>query len=158
MDVGLPWTQGQLRRSAIRENGVVAKPSLGAVCQISLPDGRYAYGRIFKDASIAIYRTVTLRPKSPPIGEREYRFVVGIYDDVPGSARCPIVGQDAFAVNEDPWPPPCKVVDPITGALRIYHRGEMRPATDDDGTDGLERAAVWDLDHLTERIRDSLSR
>ncbi|MFC8597339.1 Imm26 family immunity protein [Isoptericola sp. NPDC057191] len=31
-------------------------PEPGTVIQIALPDGRYAYGRVLRDASVAFYR------------------------------------------------------------------------------------------------------
>jgi hypothetical protein len=123
----------------------------GAVCQFALGGGRFAYGRLYRDASVAICATVTPEPGRPPIGARDFLFTVGIYEDVPGSSECPIVGLDPFAPGEHEWPPPHKIVDPISGASRIYHRGEIRPATEPETRD-LETAAVWDLHHIVERI------
>lgn len=116
----------------------------------------FAYGRLYKDASIAIYRTTSTAPGRPPIGERDFQFVVGIYDDIPGSASCPVVGVDPFGDDEDPWPPPCRVVDPIAGTTRIYHRGEIRPVAAGDEPDRLEKAAVWDLPHIVSRFAEPL--
>jgi hypothetical protein len=61
-----------------------------------LGDGRYAYGRILRDASVAVYGTTTDMPGQPPVGERDFIFTVGIYDDLPGSDAFPVVGHDAF--------------------------------------------------------------
>jgi hypothetical protein len=135
----------------------MAKSIPGAVCQFELGESLFAYGRLYRDASIAIYQSISDQPREPPIGERSFRFVVGIYDDVPGRLECPIVGEDPFGQDEDPWPPACKVVDPITGSVQIYHRGELRPASDPSAAEGLETAAVWDLRLIVDRIRNSLS-
>lgn len=129
---------------------------LGDVCELALGDGRFAYGRVLKDASIAVYRSTSMCPGAPPIGERDFLFTVGVYDDVPGSATAPVVGHDPFSCDEEAWPPPSKVVDPITGQVRIYHRGEIQKAEDPAAASRLEKAAVWDVRHIVERIREAL--
>jgi len=65
--------------------------------------------------------------------------------------RCSRVGHDPAQGPEDDWPPPNSVRDPISGAMRIYHHGHMRPAAPGEA-EGLERAAVWDLHHLIDRL------
>jgi hypothetical protein len=127
------------------------RPRVGDVIQLALPTGRYAYGRVLRDASVAFYRESTDAPRKPPIGSRDFQFVVGVYEDVPGSEACPVVGYDPSRDDEDDWPPPYQVADPITGALRLYHKGQARPATHDE-CEGLEPAAIWDLHHLLERL------
>ena len=97
----------------------------GDVCELPLGDGRFAYGRVLNDASIAVYRSISRRPHAPPIGEREFLFTIGVYDDVPGSAAAPVVGHDPFSSEGEAWPPAYKVVDPITGRVRVYHGGEI---------------------------------
>ena len=128
-----------------------AKP--GDVVQVELGDGRFAYARVLLDASVAVYRSLSDRLQSPPIGEREFLFTVGIYSDLPGSPSMPIVGYDGFASEDEAWPPPYKVVDRITQRVRVYYRGEMRAATNEAATADLEPAAVWDLHQILERIR-----
>ena len=59
--------------------------------------------------------------------------------------------------EDEAWPPPTKVVDPITGKVRMYHRGEIVEAPDAAEAERLEKAAVWDLRHIAERIRATLS-
>ncbi len=133
------------------------KAQPGDVCELALGDGRFAYGRVLKDASIAVYRSTSDYPGRAPIGEREFLFTVGVYDDVPGSPSAPVVGHDAFSSEDEAWPPPNKVVDPITGQVRIYHRGEIHEANNPVAASALEKAAVWDLHHLLDRIREAVS-
>jgi len=127
------------------------KARVGDVIQVTLPTNRYAYGRVLRDASVAFYSGTTAEPGIPPIGSHDYQFVVGVYDDVPGSEGAPVVGHDPARGPEDDWPPPNSVRDPISGAMRIYHHGHMRPAAPGEA-EGLERAAVWDLHHLIDRL------
>ncbi len=127
------------------------KPTLGAVVQIPLHNGKFAYGRLYKDASIGIYERLSDVPGKPPIGSRDFRFNVGVYKDVLDSGKCAVVGEDPFSVDEDSWPPPHCIVDPISGEYSIYHHGEIRPALPEE-CQGLEIAAVWELEHIIDRI------
>ncbi len=133
------------------------KAAPGDVCALDLGDGRFAYGRVLRDASIAIYRTILTTPSAPPVGERPFAFTVGIYDDLPGSEQCPVVGHDPFGSENESWPPPAKIVDPISGRVRIYYRGQISEAPDGTDSAHLEKAAVWDLQHLLDRIRTELA-
>lgn len=128
----------------------------GDVFQISLPDGRYAYGRVYRDASVGIYRQVTNEPHKPPVGSRDFMFNVGMYEDVLTSGQCPIVGHDAFESPEAEWPPPNYVKDVLSGAYRIYHKGQFRRASEAEHL-GLEEAAVWELRAITDRIMKVLN-
>lgn len=125
------------------------KPKVGDVVEIELPSGRYAYGRVLRDASIAIYDAVSSKPAQPPTGSRDFQFVVGVYEDV--LKRLPTVAHDESSNTEDEWPPPFGVTDVVTGEMSIYHHGEVRPAAPGEA-DGLEPAAVWELRHIVDRI------
>ena len=125
------------------------KPAVGDVLQFELPDGTYAYGRVLRDAAVAFYRRRSVEAGNPPLGDRDFEFVVGVYDDV--VRNHPVVGHDPSSDPDDDWPPPQKIVDPINGSFRIYDRGEVRQASEDEAHD-LETAAVWDEHHLIERL------
>lgn len=120
--------------------------------EIALPSGRYAYGRVLKDAAIAVYDAVSPIPGQPPVGSRDYQFVVGIYEDA--LKRLPVVAHDASTNPADEWPPPSSVTDVVTGEKSVYHHGEMRPAAPSEA-DGLEPAAVWEVDHIVDRIESA---
>ncbi|GAA1768024.1 immunity 26/phosphotriesterase HocA family protein [Agromyces humatus] len=130
------------------------RPELGSVVQFTLPNGRYAYGRVLRDAAVAFYRTTTDEPGLPPIGNRDYQFVVGVDNHALRSDLVPAVGFDPGIDEADEWPPAQATWDPITGAPRLYARGEIRPATVEEAT-GLEPAAVWSLEHLIPRLMES---
>ena len=117
------------------------QPAVGDVVQFSLPDGRYAYGRVLRDASVAFYRVTTREPGKPPIGSCDYQFVVGVYADVLRSKEVPIVGRDPSTDVDDEWPPPYSVHHPLTGRTDRYERGSVR------GAKGGRRAlALPDMD------------
>lgn len=124
-------------------------PAVGQVVEVPLPDGRFAYGRVMRDSGVAFYRSRSAVAGRPPIGEAEPEFIVGVAESALRSLR--VVGKDPFDDPEEEWPPAEKVRDPLTGAWRIYHRGEFRRATADECAD-LETAAVWDLEQLVHRL------
>lgn len=125
------------------------RPGVGDVIEVPLPDGRYAYGRVLKDASIAFYREVGDSPGRPPIGSRDFQFVVGVYDDAVASWL--VVDRDPSVQSEDDWPPPTKVRDVITGELRIYQKGTTRPSSEEECRN-LETAGVWDKQAIVDRL------
>ena len=125
------------------------RPQLGTVLEVSLPDGRFAYGRLYRDAAVCFYGEVSTVPGHPPLGNRDFIFCVGIYDDAVND--WPIVGMDSFLADEDSWPPPSGIIDPISGNRRVYHRGQIRDAEPSDGAE-LEPAAVWDKHHIIDRL------
>ena len=131
------------------------KVMLGDVFQISLPNGQFAYGRVYKDASVGIYRKITDEPNQPPIGSRDFWFNVGLYADVLEQRTWPIIGRDEFSDTESPWPPPKYVKDLITSEYQIYHHGELRKAVETEVV-GLEETAVWDADHVIKRIMSAI--
>lgn len=119
--------------------------------QVALPSGCYAYGRVLRDASVAFYGQTSTVPERPPIGSRDYQFVVGVYEDFLTSADVRLVGYDPSLTPDEDWPPAYCVRDPISGATKIYHRGVIRTATAAECA-GLEPAAVWDIHHLVDRL------
>jgi hypothetical protein len=124
---------------------------LGDVFEIKLPDGRYAYGRVYRENVVGIYRLTSDLPNNPPIGSREFLFHVGMYKDVFRTRVVTIVGQDPFKNGEDAYAPPMCIKDPLSGRFELYHRGKTRPATANECR-GLERVAGWDITHIIDRI------
>jgi hypothetical protein len=127
------------------------RPKLGDVFQISLPDGGYAYGRVYEELGVGIYRQMSSEPANPPLGSRDFLFKVPMYRAVLTRGEVEIVANDPFLPGEDLHLPPKAIHDPISGDWRIYHRGKIRRATAAECV-GLEREAVWDLPHIIDRI------
>jgi hypothetical protein len=128
----------------------IVKPKVGDIFQIALPDGRFAYGKVFRDASVGIYQKTFDSPVTTPI-ESGFAFTVGHYDDILKSGVWPIIGHEPFASAEEEWPPPHFIKDIITGDYSIYNKGVIRSSTEDECR-GLEPAAVWDSDHVINRL------
>ena len=128
----------------------------GDILMISLAGDKFAYAHVSKKSPFIIFydyfEDAPLQPEDIvklPIG-----FRVGVYDDVLQSGRWPKVGwmdSPQLSVN-----PPLFKQDSISGTLSIYHddyadSGYERLATLSEVT-GLERAAVWDADHIEDRL------
>jgi len=128
---------------------------VGDVSEIPLPNGKFAYGRVYDDAGVGIYTEISDVPDSPPLGSREFLFNVGVYEDILKSGRWRIVGHDPFEDNESPFPPPSYIEDVISGECSIYHKGEIRRASRAECR-GLEETAVWDSHHIIDRIMNAL--
>jgi hypothetical protein len=123
---------------------------LGDVYAIPLPNGNYSFGRVFKDASIAIYKHIGDSIENLPQKE-EYQFIVGVYQDVLKSGIWPVVDSRPFNNEEEAWPPPGCIIDKISGEYSMYHKGEIRASTKDE-CDCLEEVAAWDSHHIIDRI------
>jgi hypothetical protein len=136
-----------------RKNKIKVK--IGDVFEIPLPNGKYAYGRVYDDAGVGIYNEVSDVAKTPPIGSRNFMFNVGLYEDILKFGEWEIIGKDLFVEGESTFPPPEYVKDAISGELSIYHMGELKKATEEE-CKGLEEASVWDSHHIIERIMEEI--
>lgn len=123
---------------------------IGDVYAIPLPNGKYAFGRIFKDGCIGIYNHIGGSIEDIPMAE-EYQFIVGVYEYVLKSGAWTVIENRPFKNEEEAWPPPACIIDSISSDYSIYHKGEIRRATKSE-CEGLEIAAVWADNHIIDRI------
>jgi hypothetical protein len=126
------------------------KIRIGDVFAIPLPNENYAFGRLFKENCIAIYHHVGVSKKDIPTTE-EYQFIVGVYLDVLTSGKWTVIDNRPFKTDDEAWPLPMCVIDSISGKYSIYHKGEFFNSSKEKCKD-LEVAAVWDENHLIDRI------
>ena len=113
---------------------------LGDIYAIPLPNGMYGFGRVMRDAGIAIYKYTSNNVEDVSQIE-EYQFIVGVYKDVLQGGTWTVVGNRAFNNEEESWPPKQYIVDKINGSYSIYHKGEIISATKEE-CQGMEEAAV----------------
>lgn len=128
------------------------RPEVGSIVEIELPTGRFAYGRVLHDGALAVYRGTSDAPGNPPDPNSGHRFVVGIYE--PDLRSLPVVAMSTFLSEEESWPPPFSVRDPITGGYSIYKRGSISPVSGDIDPSSLEPAAAWSIEQIRRRITD----
>ncbi|GMO57643.1 MAG: hypothetical protein Ta2G_17450 [Termitinemataceae bacterium] len=127
---------------------------LGDIYAIPLPDGAFAFGRLYEEYALAIYKErtkdINILPKS-----LEYDFFVGVYSDLLKDGEWVVVGNIPFANDEDAWTPPTFIKDPINGKFSLYHHGKITPATREE-CEGLEVASAWDRHHVIDRLMGDL--
>lgn len=123
---------------------------LGDIYEIPLSDGKFAYGRLFKEYTLAIYKNTYEKFSELPQTE-EYSFFVGVYKDLLQDGEWPVVGSRPFPSEEDAWAPPQCIKDAVSGRYSLYYKGEIIPSTENECKD-LERAAAWDRRHLVDRL------
>lgn len=123
---------------------------LGNIYEIALPNGKKAYGRLFKEYTLAIYNKICDNVNELP-EENDYRFFVGVYKDLLQDGVWPIVGNREFDSEDEAWPPPQCVVDAITKVGSLYYKGQIIPCSYEECKD-LEVASAWDRHHVVDRI------
>ena len=130
------------------------KLRLGDIYEIPLPNGKNAYGRLYKEYVLAIYRNRYNSVNELPQIE-EYEFFVGVYKDLLLDGEWKIVGNRKFDNEEDAWAPPQCVVDAITKKGALYYKGEIIPCTYEE-CKNLEIVAAWDRHHVVDRLTGNI--
>jgi hypothetical protein len=126
------------------------KTKLGDILAIPLPNGTYAFGRLYKEYILAIYKGRSRNINDVP-DNGEYDFFVGVYADLLTDGQWLVVGNTPFDNDDDAWGPPSYIKDTLDGTFSIYDHGEIRPATEQE-CKGLEITAAWDRHHLIDRL------
>ena len=131
---------------------------VGDVVMIPLEDGKSAFGRIFDDATVAIYRCVAdTFPGLKHIVSSGILFFAAFFDTAVRSGEWPVVGSVPFADDESSWPPPRYVEDVLNpGSYQLYERGDMRPATEEE-VEGLDEFVMYKPEQLKAKIEEVLS-
>jgi hypothetical protein len=131
------------------------RPTHGSIVAIPLPDGTYGYGRVLREPLIAFYdlQSSEILPVDAVL-PRSVAFTLWVMNHPITDGHWPVIGsapQTSDLVDE----PLFFKRDAITGALTIYRdsSGEEVPATKEQCA-SLERAAVWEPDHVIERLQD----
>jgi hypothetical protein len=130
------------------------RPRVGDVVQIPLGKRTFGYGLKLK-GTYAFYDA-----KSPPplslaeVVTRPLLFRLWVHDSAVEDGSWPIIGNVPVpkGLLKEPW---FFRKDPISGAWSRY-RGDpltVRPATEEE-CQALECAAVWQPEHVIERLRD----
>lgn len=123
---------------------------LGDIYEIPLPNGKNAYGRLFKECTLAIYQKRCLEVKELPDNE-DYECFIGVYKDLLQDGVWKIVGNRKFENDEKAWPPPMCVIDAITKIGSLYYKGNIIPCSYEECKD-LEVATAWDRHHVIDRL------
>lgn len=123
---------------------------LGDIYEIPLPNKKNAYGRLFKEYTLAIYCGIYNDISELPDTADYYRFIT-VYADLLHDGEWKVVGHKSFKNMDDAWTPPKCVVDQVTEKGSLYYKGEIHPCTYDECKD-LEIVAVWDRHHVIDML------
>ena len=124
------------------------KRIVGNIGVFRLPNDKFAFGRIFKDSTVAFYKHMGNSEKDLPEKE-DYAFIVGVFtEDI---TKMKLIDKRPFQDEKEVTPPPSYIKDPISGKYKIYENGKIRPSTYEE-CKGLERCAVWHMNHVIDRL------
>lgn len=133
----------------------------GSIVKIPLGAGTAAYGLVLQEPLVAFFDREFGEGKAPSPEEllnTPIAFRLMVMNHAVTQGRWPVVARAPVPDHLQTPPPFCRQ-DEITGRLSIYHEIEVlaphyeRGATLDECR-GLETAAVWEPEHVEDRIRD----
>lgn len=135
----------------------MARIKEGAFIEIALTNGKFSYGRILGKASYAFYNIYSESKiiDIDFIKGNKVLFIVGVYDHAITKNRWKIIGISELEgglnkipfkfIQDDFEPTQLEIYNPNTGAISPAKKEQCI---------GLERAAVWEPEHVEERIID----
>lgn len=130
----------------------------GDIIKISLGQGRHSYAQVAEEPLIVFFDgAFTDEPSPHVVIGLPVLFRIWVHNDAVKNGIWPVIGNQPLA-PENAVEPYFYKQDAITGALSLYHSsfaatGWERPASATE-CDGLECAAVWDPEHVEDRLRD----
>lgn len=127
---------------------------VGSVVQVPLGDGSHSYGQILAEADFAFFDIRSSGPiTAAEVVNRPVLFRVAVMNHAVTSGRWPIVG--SAPIRSDLQRPQQKFIqDKLNpNQFEIYFGGQIRPASREECA-GLEAAAVWEPEHVEDRLRD----
>jgi hypothetical protein len=129
--------------------------TIGAIVQVSLGDGTHSYAITLPDADYAFFDckcSTDLEVKE--IISRPVLFRVAVYKSAVTKGRWQKVGKVPALPPELAQPMPKFIQDALCpDRFTIYLAGKTKPATLEE-CEGLERCAVWEAEHVEDRLRD----
>ncbi|WP_153118079.1 Imm26 family immunity protein [Rhodocyclus tenuis] len=136
------------------------RDKIGALFSLELSAGQIAFGRkVNKEESVFFdFVTDTLSPESiAKAYESRVAFRIPVMKYAVTSGRWKIVDCSRPVGPELAQPGKYFMQDKLTGAFSIYQQGEISPCDRID-VEGLECAAVWEPEHVEDRLRDYFAR
>ncbi|MGH0346523.1 immunity 26/phosphotriesterase HocA family protein [Sinorhizobium meliloti] len=125
----------------------------GDFLKIGMDDGTFCFARVLHEPYMAFYglRSEDERPIDE-VAQSKVLFKLAVMNRAVTSGRWRVIGNLPL---EEELRQPVKSFrqDPITKKLSIYVNGADSPATP-EACANLERAAVWDPEHVEDRLRD----
>lgn len=123
---------------------------VGSIVAIPLPNGQYAYAKIFNDEEFAIYNLLTFKISAVEhVKNAQIAFYQAATDSAIKNGEWPVIGEDPFPDGDSAWPPPKAygvVVEAGIGldSPKIIEKGQIRSAT-------LEEIKGMEIDTFCQR-------
>ena len=129
------------------------KRRVGDIVAIKLKDGSYSFGIVLEEPLIAFYdcNFHEIRELEVVISE-PILFMIWVMNSSVESGRWEVVGNTPLESSLDDSPRFFKQ-DPINKSFSICFQGKETPSTLEE-CQNLERAAVWDPEHVEDRLID----
>jgi hypothetical protein len=115
------------------------------------------YARLLEFPWVAFYRATTARASDDLVAivASDVRFTIAAHKDLLANTEWDVIG--TVALDGALRPPRAQAIwDDAEHCHIIDDAGEMRPATPAECAD-LEPAAVWEPEHISDRLRDALA-
>jgi hypothetical protein len=131
---------------------------VGDILKIDLGDGVHSYGQVAEEPLVVFFDGAFSEALPPEQATAlPVLFRIWVHNDAVKTGIWEVIGNLPLA-PENAVEPFFYKQDAITGTLSLYHssfadRGWERPASATE-CDGLECAAVWDPEHVEDRLRD----
>ena len=127
---------------------------VGDVVKIALDEhGSIAYAVVLESLKFAVFDGRHVSDVEAAL-QRAPMFFVSVIHSAVSTGRWTVVKVDPGVVPELKAPPTFMQDYVHRETFQIYERGTMRPATRVE-CEPLERTAVWDAEHVEDRIRDA---
>jgi hypothetical protein len=133
----------------------------GQIVEIALGQGKISFARVLHEPLFAFYDEVfdaAEKPSTQDVVNLPIAFKINVMNSAVTSGHWPVIANIGLTPDLQVVPMFCKQ-DIVTGKLYIYQEvPELaphyeRPATNKECI-GLETAAVWDAEHVEDRLRD----
>ena len=129
---------------------------VGSIVEIPIDKEYYVYAQILSHGGYAFFDCRYEKPLRDlsELLNKPVLFIVGVYDYIIKNNRWSVVGK--LPIREDLQKQPLMYIyDVHTDKYCLYdnNTGEITPCTKDKAR-GLERASVWEENHIEDRIRD----
>ena len=129
------------------------KRKVGDVLAIKLEDGSFSFGRVLEEPLIAFYDCKSVDKLSlEEIVSKPIIFKVWVMNSAVESGRWEVLGNEPLDQGLEEIPKFFKQ-SPLNKKFSIYYQGVETPSTKEECQE-LERAAVWDPEHVEDRLRD----
>lgn len=129
------------------------KRKLGDIVRIKLEDGSISFGRVLEEPLMAFYDLKANNTiEVDDVLSKPILFKIWVMNSAIESGRWEVIGNSPLE-NQLTAPQRFFKQSPLNKKFSIYFNGDETPASLED-CEVLERAAVWDPEHVEDRLRD----